>query len=453
MDEDVIDSVDQLKSYFNKYGAGFLFRGQTSHYQNSRNEPNIPTSFSRHGCIPPLMFKWTHYSKALIRAFGGGNYHDLDIGLSQAILQHYGWRSFFVDLTKTPQIACWFAANQYSENKTINMCEDFEENPVWLINKQAIYTESEERGHVYIIDPRYLINQNLKIHDLTEIAVDEGVTRFHSQSACLAEGRDGLLPYKSIVAHLQVNHRVLVDYYKEAGIKSTLDVFPNRENDFILRCLLNIPWYKIQSAEKFAIPAYRRSLEIPEYDSTYVKHLSPSVTLFNEFWISTDRYKEGSPFATIPFYKLPEHAYFSNTNDQFDLSKINKLIDEHTGFVIELDGLIKIPELDASYEYEKGIVVQKVENNIISVSGLIIEHPGHKVASFGANKGWLYKIEEGLWKKIDHSEQCPCNNNLRHELQFSLLRVLNESLKNNDIICEDPLNYYHKELKNSVAKR
>jgi hypothetical protein len=37
---------------------------------------------------------------------------------------------------------------------------------------------------------------------------------------------------------------------------------------------------------------------------------------------------------------------------------------------------------------------------------------------------------------------------LRHELQFSLLRVLNESLKEGVIVCEDDLNYHHKDLKN-----
>ena len=73
------------------------------------------------------MFKWTHYSKALIRAFGGGDYHNLSFDMSQAILQHYGWRSFFIDSSKSSHIACWFAANQYNETNKISMCENYEE--------------------------------------------------------------------------------------------------------------------------------------------------------------------------------------------------------------------------------------------------------------------------------------------------------------------------------------
>ncbi|MCO4756131.1 MAG: hypothetical protein KC478_16740, partial [Bacteriovoracaceae bacterium] len=73
--------------------------------------------------------------------------------------------------------------------------------------------------------------------------------------------------------------------------------------------------------------------------------------------------------------------------------------------------------------------------------------PGHKLSGFGANQGWLYKVNGGVWKRTIHDDQCPCNNNLRHELQFSLLRILNESLKEGGIVCEDNLNYYQKDLK------
>lgn len=90
--------------------------------------------------------------------------------------------------------------------------------------------------------------------------------------------------------------------------------------------------------------------------------------------------------------------------------------------------------------------VKRVESDIVSVSGLVIEHPGHKVAGIGANLGWHYKIEGGRWSKIDHEDQCPCNNDLRHELQFSVLRGLNESLKNGDFTKEDDLNYSHKDI-------
>jgi hypothetical protein len=447
MQEIIIDDIEQLKSFIDQCGDGYLFRGQTGNYLNENKKISIPTSFKRHGCIPPLMFKWTHYSKALIRSFGGGCYHDLDFGVSQAILQHYGWRSFFIDLSKDAHIACWFAANNYSEDKRVHMCEDFEENPVWLVHKEASYSESDDYGHVYVIDEKYFLDNNIKIHDLTKLAGTEGRLRFQAQSACLVEGVDGVLPQDSIAAHLTVNHEVLVKYFESKGVKTTLDVFPDRKSDYILKCLLDLPWNEIQSNSDFPIPAYRRGLEIPEYDSKFMKHLPPSVTLFSPFWISEERQGDDSPFAKIPFYKISEHAYFSNTNEQFDLTEVNKILVEHAGFAIELDGLINIPELGDSYEYEKGILVEKVDSDTFTVSGLVVEHPGHKVSVVGANQGWFYKVNGGIWKRTIHVDQCPCNNDLRHELQFSLLRVLNESLKECVIICEDKLNFHHKDLK------
>ncbi|WP_194578434.1 FRG domain-containing protein, partial [Vibrio anguillarum] len=124
------------------------------------------------------MFKWTHYAKAMIRAFSGANYFDIDFEISQAILQHYGWRSFYVDLTKSPQIAAWFASNVFEEKKSIHMCEDLDENPVWLVHKTAKYTESSSTGHIYVIDLLALSTLGIKVHDLTLLQGDEGKLRF-----------------------------------------------------------------------------------------------------------------------------------------------------------------------------------------------------------------------------------------------------------------------------------
>lgn len=444
-----IDSIHELKSSFDQYGEGYLFRGQTGHYIDHSNRISVPTSFKRHGCIPPLMFKWTHFSKALIRAFGGGDYHDLDTGLSQAILQHYGWRSFFIDLSKEAHVACWFAANKYIENKKIHMCEDFEENPVWLVHKEAEYNKIEGHGHIYVIDRKYLLEKNVKIYDLTELAGEEGRLRFNAQAACLAEAYDGYLLSESIVAHLIVKSEVLVDYYQSKGVNSTLDVFPDRKDDYVLKSLLDLPWCKIETKDDFPIPMYRRGLDIPEYDCSFIKHLNPSVTLFSPFWISDQRSGDESAFDSIPFYKIGEGAYFANTNEQFDLAEVNKVLEKYDGLAIELDGLIKIPEIGESYEFEKGVLINKIDKNIYSVSALFVEHPGHVVSGAGANHGWFYKVNNGIWEKVFHEDQCPCNNDLRHELQFSLLRVLNESLKEGMILCDDELNFHHVEVKNA----
>lgn len=105
--------------------------------------------------------------------------------------------------------------------------------------------------------------------------------------------------------------------------------------------------------------------------------------------------------------------------------------------------MIKIIEDKRPYEYEKGIHVSIDGDGSISISGLVIEHPGNVVEGVGLNRGWHYKSGDEGWEKIHHEEQCPCNNDLRHELQFSLLRMLNEALKNGELVKEDALSYRH----------
>jgi len=446
MEEIVITTLDELETCFSKYKNGHLFRGQTDHYLDTNGNISLSTSFSRHGCIPPLMFKWIHYSKAIIRALGGGVYHRISLELSQAVLQHYGWRSFFVDLTKSPHIACWFAANEYDESKIIHMCDDYDGNPVYLIHKEARYSKTCHTGHVYIIDIQAIKRLDIGVYDLTEVLSDSdtGILRIHAQDACLVGNLNDCLPPQCIKAHLVISQDVLIDYYHNNGVDSTSDIFPDRSQDFILQSLLSIPWNYIPVDS--AMPFYRRGLELPEYDNKFIKRLNPNVALYNNFWISNNRVEFGDAFNVIPFYKLPEHGYYASVDEKIDLSEINGLLELHNTFVIELDGLINVLELNIECEYEKGVIVEKVEADIVSVSGLVVDHPGTAVTGVAAVEGWYYQIDGDRWTKIEHSDQCACNNNLRHELQFSLLRVLNESIKDKQIVAEDDFNYTHSDL-------
>lgn len=448
MNEVTISTLEALDDAFAKYSDGYLFRGQVRHYADPvSGEVSISTSFKRHGCIPDLMFKWSHYSKAIIRAFGGGNYHDINLEHSQAILQHYGWRSFFIDLTKDPHIACWFAVHQYVEKSVIQMCEDYEESPVWLVHREANYVETDLAGHIYVVAPVALKAAGVEVHDLTQTQSEGGKLRPELQSACLAGSIEGLLPPQSVVAHFVVENQVLEAVCAKCGLVELTDVFPSREQDFVLRTLLDIPWRRIDTDHH--IPIFKRGLEIPEYDLRFVKHLPPSIALTAEFWVAENRGNVDSPFLNIPFYRLHEGAYYANTNEPFDLGEVSALLRRHRSIVIELDGLISIPEMIQDYEYEKGAYIERVEGDLINVCGLVVTHPGQVVSGIGAVLGWYYRIDGNTWTRVEHTDQCHCNNSLRHELQFSLLRILNEALREGEMVAIDELNYVHREIHRS----
>src|SRR4051812_38514048 len=103
-----ISSLDELDAALQAVPVGSLFRGQVRHYTRPDGRVNWPTSHIRKGCIPSELRKWSFYAQEALTVFGGS---DPPLDLVQALLQHYGWRSFYIDLTSNPAVACWFASN------------------------------------------------------------------------------------------------------------------------------------------------------------------------------------------------------------------------------------------------------------------------------------------------------------------------------------------------------
>ena len=441
MEEIKISTLDELKLHLSKYKSGYFFRGQIVNYIHDDGKISITSSFARKGCIPVLTHKWSHYSKALLRAFCFLDYHYISVELSQAVLQHYGWRSFFIDVTKSAHIACWFAANKYEE-KPGSHFQYSNDDLVWLEYKAASYSNINDVGHIYVIDSSVLEDLKIIVSDLTQIKSKSSRLRFHAQDACLVSTIKGRLPPESICAHLTVEHDVLLNFYRENGIKNTLDLFPNNLEDPILKGLLQIHW--IEKCPKANLHIYERSLEIPEYYSES-KFMSDAA-FYKEFWLADEEDIIDSPLNKFPFFKIPEVAYFSNKNELFTLESVNELFKEHNGFVVEFDGLIKIPEIEDNLSYEKGIYVEKLSDSTVGIYGLVVEYQGCKNTTFGVTKGWIYQIKGNNWERIKHPDECPCNNSLRHELQFLLLRVLNYSLKNNLMVKENGKNYAYKDM-------
>ena len=116
----------------------------------------------------------------------------------------------------------------------------------------------------------------LKIHPLQE--ENEGAIELIynlGQQLCEICGMDAftLNPAAGAQGEL-VGIFLMKKYFESKGITSTLDVFPDRKSDYILKSLLDLPWNEIRSDNDFPIPTYHRGLEIPEYDSKFVKHLT-----------------------------------------------------------------------------------------------------------------------------------------------------------------------------------
>lgn len=116
-----VNSLSELQAYLAQLPKDVLFRGQNSHY-SVEGGPSVVTSFDRKGCIPSQMAKWARYASNVLDTYIG-SVSDTK-AFNQALLQHYGWRSFYVDCSACASVAAWFASHTFSQKNVIELCED-----------------------------------------------------------------------------------------------------------------------------------------------------------------------------------------------------------------------------------------------------------------------------------------------------------------------------------------
>jgi hypothetical protein len=106
------ETTNQLAAIFAKYDGDVLYRGQLKDY-GSETASGIRTSFDRNGCSPPTMLKWAHYAEFALRQLLPNPDVIDGIEFVQAVLQHYGWSSFFLDASADPTMSAWFAGHAW----------------------------------------------------------------------------------------------------------------------------------------------------------------------------------------------------------------------------------------------------------------------------------------------------------------------------------------------------
>lgn len=266
-----------LKECLAAFGSAVLFRGQTEHF-GTPEQPSANTSFDRHGCIPSEMLRWSRYADEILSAFTAQH---SNLALNQAILQHYGFRSFFLDCSDHPAVSAWFAGNRYSDELSVELCEDCDERPLLLRKKMASYDAAEGVGHLYVLERAAC--EKVGLTDLTESAIVGARTRASVQSAhLLGPLRKAPLSAECFLAHIEADCAVFREFAAEFGLTSTCSLFPSSAEDPILDALLSLPWIPISGAANSLedIPAFRRGIELPEYDNSFVKIASPAVAFY-----------------------------------------------------------------------------------------------------------------------------------------------------------------------------
>lgn len=422
------NSVDELSQLVESFGEDVLFRGQTSHYGEA-GAPSIGTSFDRKGCIPSEMLKWCRYSQGVLDAYIAQ--HRSEFAYQQALLQHYGWRSFYVDCTSSAAVAAWFASHKYSEATTLELCEDCDEVGVMVRKRMARYAPVIGTGHLYVLSKQAA--NHVGLVNLATLTVEGYRPRTVAQSAWLLCPLHTPIPQNCYRAQITVPSDVLQAYAAARGLTDTNTLFPSPTEDPILRSLLGLPWEEIMSEASLKnLPVFKRSLELPEYHPSFVKIAGAQTAFYRGARIlDTQDSIDGNPHSGI-FVEVPDMVLYGSADPSKPLrfSEIEKLINENGTVAFEADTLIKHPTLDHLPLYQKGVGVIPRGPDLFEVCELTVNHPGLRLSSAGFITGWTYRRQaSGVWTREAQATDCSCGNPIVHAQHISALHIAEEFLK------------------------
>lgn len=418
-------SVEELTTLLATFGDDAMFRGQVTNY-GTEQAPRLNTSFNRNGCIPPLMLRWSHYSRFLLAALFDIPEREVSNEWSQAVLQHYGWRSFYLDVSLDNAVAAWFAAHAFSSKSTFELCEDCFEEPVFLAKRAAQYTFAEGEGYLYVLSKEAVAKDGLTVFDLSSISADDCRPRFIAQKAALIGVLQGDLPVGCLSAMIKAPRAVLRDYAAKSGLSATSDLFPHAKEDPLLFTLLNLPWLQVPHPDnRIGIDFFRQPIELPEYEESFTKINPSHVAMYRH-----DSAADTSAAPDVTFYDAPEDIIFGTADPIADrFPRLAQLVRKHGGHVVfEIDNLVRRPGV-AKSDYVKGIAVQLRDDGKFAVADFAVDYRGQKMGGCGINKGWSYAEDaDGRWRRVVHEDDCPCGNQSVHTHHLSGLTILEQML-------------------------
>jgi len=224
----------QLNKIMSKYKhKQLLFRGQEKDYplvpSIRRGKGDLPSP----GCIPWLTANWSICAERLVSRFTKTKTTRIE---TEAVMQHYGYRSFFVDVTSDPEVALWFALHKFKSDKTPLHIDNQLRSAVF---QWAQYIPSPVGFMYFIVVPKG--ESEYQYFDLTSI-MPTNATRIHRQKA----GAVFCSPRLRSIDNLVVAKLRIVDdgWFRDSdrNLRFT-ELFTSPSVDVFYRCLCTVPYF------------------------------------------------------------------------------------------------------------------------------------------------------------------------------------------------------------------
>lgn len=330
-----ISSYDELMSHVHEMESSFsdgllCYRGQVRDY------PNMVPSMVRHVDSNEFDLKETVYGRRFWESvaeeiaaehFPDGSWdpaitHEARLALCEGILQHYGFRTHFVDVTFNPDVALCFAHNQYSDLYPV--FDGDVKRP--KVRRVAWYEPSREsHGYLYVLDcvrwrPGRGRPRHGEVIDLTNL-VRPGWNRVQMQQAMLVHSDPRKPNNGDLRPCVRASFKLPIPLPGcDAALKESRMWFPGPQDDPIYQSLLESRFveqtYIADRPIRFSlrlktdydcmylalevppykeVPLLRRALDFPEY------HKNPEDVAEIEFLRTFDRILE--PTFYFPWFR------------------------------------------------------------------------------------------------------------------------------------------------------
>lgn len=423
-------TAEDLSEYLTTLGPGYLFRGQLREYYDLEGRPSLSTTFHREGCVPPLMLKWFYYSNVVLQRCVEGFDNRPDLAIDEAVLQHYGFRSFFIDATSKPEVACWFAGHKYTTDRSINLTEDCWEDPAWLVHQWAKYEPQEGTGVVYVFSRKAIRAAGIQAVNLEEITPKRATARYAKQFAWMVGPLESVLPADCIATRIYAPTSVFREVAATHCILSQSELFPPPKDDPILDALLSLPFiHREFENDPPPLEVFDRSLPLPEYGWKPLKRHPPTIAFYSRFWSANEtgrmRLKDCAAFI------LSDEALFfgKNAHENLCCPNILRLLVKHRTVAIETNNAIAFPGFNQFCSYGKGVYLALTDDNIVSVHEIVLEQTGRRPSHIGPARGWSYRVEGERWVRVVGEEDCPCGDNAVHLRHLTFLAHVEEEFR------------------------
>ena len=425
-EKQLIEIVDKLKAKTPSNNL-LLFRGKIQLYDKIQSSKRRLSTF----VVPEVEDSWNTIVSRISE-----NHHN-STNYNQAILQHYGLSTNYLDLTKNPVIAAWFACHQYKqlESRIFGGVS-------FRFQDESTYEKIDEGiGYLYIYEiPNYLelISQN----ELFDITNENIFLRPKCQDAFLIIDQPPRLPNPNnfIIETLEINRSLF------EPSKKLKELFPSPKTDIGYAQLLNVPFiqtpsfyfnknyigkykdadFEIEDIDKSLVFA-KRVISIPKYiDGKNDRDYNPK-------WEDITLY-EPSPFRIwkIDDFNISEiyegqSGEFGKTvkitisPKAFDIIKVDKEIDDLEWPSVDSNSIFFTL---AEYDYDKiidhsppyhGVWLHKdgellIESNILADNDHIELHEGH-----------AYTLNGKKLELVRTKNQCKCGNPDNHIRMVQIL--------------------------------